>query len=206
MLIVEVALWAAGADLCWLPGPRRVFAWLCEICSLATVTVVFHRDANHAACAGGMIKCHPNPLTHTCFCSPSLRTNLDHTQPEETRDMFLNSRTTAPPTGFYHEVSEKDGARYIFSQLYWNNLTNVCLKKHSQSFIFFPLFFFHYKTRHFTILRSEFSVIATVLFYGFRSGLCNLLIIMLIIKLFLFSFVVHIILKHPYRIFIYFHI
>lgn len=44
--------------------------WLCALwpgdcvgpCFLALVTVVFHRDANHQACAWGMIKCHPAPL------------------------------------------------------------------------------------------------------------------------------------------------
>lgn len=44
--------------------------WLCALwpgdcvgpCFLALVAVVFHRDANHQACAQGMIKCHPAPL------------------------------------------------------------------------------------------------------------------------------------------------
>lgn len=66
---VERRLWtcsAAAADLCWLPGADMtvcaVARWLCGTLHLALVTVVFHRDANHQACAGGMIKCHTAPL------------------------------------------------------------------------------------------------------------------------------------------------
>lgn len=39
-----------------------VARWLCGTLHLALVTVVFHRDANHQACTGGMIKCHTAPL------------------------------------------------------------------------------------------------------------------------------------------------
>lgn len=67
--------------------------WLCGILHLALVTVVFHRDANHQACARGMIKCHTalsvfGPLTVNKPLQP-------HSEQPEIH------RATAPPTGHY---------------------------------------------------------------------------------------------------------
>ena len=75
--------------------------WLCGILHLALVTVVFHRDANHQACAGGMIKCHTAPLV----LGLSLWINLPHPQAGEAWSLRPRSeqaelhRATAPPTG-----------------------------------------------------------------------------------------------------------
>lgn len=75
--------------------------WLCGILHLALVTVVFHRDANHQACAGGMIKCHTAPSV----LGLSLWINLSHPQAGEAWSLQPRSeqpelhRATAPPTG-----------------------------------------------------------------------------------------------------------
>ncbi len=112
--------------LVWLCTTAR---WLCGILHLALVPVVFHRDANHQACAGGMIKCHTAPSLLALSLRKTFLTHrvkrprvCSYTEQPEVR------RTTAPPTGHTtkdNNIQWADIGQNVSAQYYVEHASNA---------------------------------------------------------------------------------